>query len=283
MKYLSDRQARPFLGLAYGPGIPEFVDSRPGAVDYIEVPFEQLKHAPSLSALQETVALVLHCASLSVAGFVPPRESTIDEVADVAARTRTPWIGEHLAFISAEALAEDDEHGAGVTSLTYTVCPQLSEETVERVLENLAVLRPRIAAPLILENSPQYFFVPGSTMNMVDFVRAIASRCDVGLLLDLSHFAITSLNTGVDPLTEIDRLPLERVVEIHISGFSRQSGVVWDDHAVPAPQLVFDLLRRVLARASPRALTLEYNWSAAFPEAILLSHLDRARTMLDGA
>ncbi len=55
-----------------------------------------------------------------------------------AARTGTPWIGEHLAFISADGLGGD---GASPTSLTYTVCPQLSEETVERVL---ALVRERL-------------------------------------------------------------------------------------------------------------------------------------------
>jgi uncharacterized protein (UPF0276 family) len=118
---------------------------------------------------------------------------------------------------------------------------------------------------------------------MVDFIVEVASRCEVGLLLDLTHFLITSLNTGVDPAREIDRLPLERVVEIHISGLSRQSGIVWDDHAAPAPPRVFALLERVLLRARPRALTFEYNWSATFPQAILLAHIDRARTLLQHA
>ena len=106
----------------------------------------------------------------------------------------------------------------------------------------------------------------------------MASQCDAGLLLDLSHFAITSLNTRVDAMKEIERLPLERVVEIHVSGYNEQSGVVWDDHAAPAPPLVFDLLERVAARARPRALTLEYNW-LTFPTALLVSHIERSRTI----
>lgn len=283
VKYLERGGGKPFLGLAYGPGIPEFVDSRPGIVDYIEVPFEQLRHTPSLAALQNELPLVLHCASLSVAGFVPPSETTVAAIAIEAKRMCTPWIGEHLAFVSADALTEEGCSLAKPVALTYTVCPQLSEETVRRVIDNLAVLRPRFTVPLILENSPQYFVVPGSTMNMVDFIGRIASESDVGLLLDLSHFLITSLNTGVDPTKEIDRLPLERVVEIHISGLNRQSGVVWDDHATPAPQLVFELLERVVKRARPSALTLEYNWSATFPQITLLAHIDRARTMLETA
>lgn len=280
MKHLHDDAAKTWLGLAYGPGIPELVASNAGLVDFLEVPFEQLRHAPDLASIQDTTPLLLHCASLSVAGFVPPSDATVEAIAAEALRTGTPWIGEHLAFISADGIAEEN---VGPTSLTYTVCPQLSEETVERVVENLATLRPRFAVPLILENSPQYFAVPGSTMNMVDFIREVASRADAGLLLDLSHFLITSMNTGVDALDELERMPLERVVEVHISGLNRQSGIVWDDHATPAPPLLFAMLERVLARVRPRAVTFEYNWSANFPQATLFDHVNRARRMLEAA
>lgn len=267
------------LGLAYGPGILEFMESNPGAVDYVEMPFEQLRHSPDLASIQETIPIILHCASMSIAGFVPPSEVTVSAIGLEAERTQTPWIGEHLAFVSADGINEEPDRDTSPTNLTYTLCPQLSEETVQRVEENLASLRPRFSAPLILENSPQYFAIPGSTMNMVDFVGKVASRCNVDLLLDLSHFMITSMNTGVDAFEEIDRFPLERVVEIHVSGLNLQSGVVWDDHAVPAPPEMFELLKRVMKRTHPRALTMEYNWSA-LPQTILLSHIARTRKIL---
>lgn len=282
MKFFDDGGG-PQLGLAYGPGIAELVAAQRPLVDYIEVPFEQLRHAPHLASVQDSVPVVLHCASLSVAGFVPPTGATVLAIAGEAKRTRTPWIGEHLAFVSADGLTETGEATGEATALTYTVCPQLSEETIERVVHNLAELRPQLPAPLILENSPQYFTVPGSTMGMVDFIAEVSARADVDLLLDLSHFLITALNTGFDPEAEIERLPLERVVEIHISGLNRQSGIVWDDHATPAPPQAFALLECVLQRARPRALTLEYNWSAHFPQPVLLAHIERARALLQHA
>jgi uncharacterized protein len=283
VRYLDTQSGLPRIGLAYGTGVPGFVASNPGAVDYIEIPFEQLRHAPRLAALQEEVPLLLHCASMSIAGFVPPSDDTIDAIGREAERTRSPWIGEHLAFVTADGLSDEGSAPAPPTGLTYTVCPQLSEETIERVIENLAALRPRVPVPLILENSPQYFAVPGSTMSMADFIAAVLARTDVGMLLDLTHFLITCTNTGVDPEAALDRLPLERVVEIHVSGMSTQSGVAWDDHATPAPPAVFALLERALARARPRALTIEYNWSPTFPHAILLAHLGRARTLVGAA
>ena len=201
----------------------------------------------------------------------------MNAIAAEAKRTRTPWIGEHLAFVTADPLSSGDNTP---TALTYTVCPQLSEETIEQVVQNLAVLESRFDEPLILENSPQYFTVPGSTMSMVDFIDAVFQRSNVGLLLDLTHFFITMLNTGKDALTEIEKLPLERVVEIHISGLNVQSGIAWDDHATPAPPPVFELLDRVLERVRPKAVTFEYNWTPHFPESVLLSQLRRTRQTL---
>ena len=278
MNYLNTSPHTTAVGLAYSPSVAGFVADNPGLVDYVEIPFEQLRHTPAVASIQEKLPVILHCASMSVAGFVPPGDATLDAIDREAKRTRTPWIGEHLAFISAESL--DQEEKARETALTYTVCPQMSEETVARVAKNVATLQPRFHAPLILENSPQYFDVPGSTMPMVDFIREVFARCEIGLLLDLTHFLITMLNTGADARKEIDRLPLERVVEIHISGLNQQSGIVWDDHATPAPAPVFELLERVLERVQPQALTLEYNWSPNFPTTILRTQLERVHQML---
>ena len=279
MKTLDFSQGGTSLGLAYGPGILEFLGQSPGYSDYIEMPFEQLRHNPGLASVQETAPVILHCASMSVAGFIPPSPETISAISLETSRTQTPWIGEHLAFVSADGINEEADRDTAPTNLTYTICPQLSEEAVERVSMNLSSLRSKFPAPIILENSPQYFPIPGSTMGMADFVAMVSAQCDVDLLLDLSHFMITSMNTGVDSSKEIEKLPLERVVEIHLSGMNLQDGIVWDDHAVPAPPEMFDLLRQVVKRARPRALTVEYNWEA-LPHPVILSHLERARGIL---
>jgi len=276
MKYLDASSDKIAVGLAFGPIVPEFIAESPGLLDYVEVPFEQLLHTPEVGSIQDSLPIILHCASMSVAGFVPPDEATLKLVDREAKRTKTPWIGEHLAFITADPL----DTTASPTALTYTVCPQLSEETVEQVACNLSRLRPQFEVPVILENSPQYFDVPGSTMRMTEFIGTVVERCDVGLLLDLTHFLISMINTEQDEAKEIDRLPLERLVEIHISGLNVQSGIAWDDHATPATEAVFDLLQRVLRRARPRAVTLEYNWSPSFPRSTLKKHVERVREMV---
>jgi uncharacterized protein (UPF0276 family) len=266
------------IGLAYGPWVHDVLARAPDLVDYVEIPFELLHRDPSAGAIQEALPAILHCASMSMAGFVPPDEDMLAAIEREASRMRTPWIGEHLAFLTADPIADP---GAPPTALTYTVCPQLSEETVDQVVANFAAMRARFGErPILLENSPQYFVPPGSTLSMVDFVGRVLSRCDAGLLLDLSHFYLTSINMGFDAAAELCRLPLERVVEIHLSGLSVQSGVAWDDHARLAPEELFQLLAMVLERGRPRALTFEYNWTPNLPFEALRRQVDRARTLL---
>lgn len=265
------------IGMAHGPGVLPLVERYPHLLDYIELPFELLRHDPSALKTKNTAPIILHCASMSIAGFVPPADATLDAIAAKVDLTGTPWIGEHLAFISADPLPGSALHDP--TTLTYTVCPQLSEEVLENACANVARLQDRFSVPLIVENSPQYFAIPGSTMSIVDFVAEFHRRTDVGMLLDLAHFRISAMNMNFEPAREILRLPLEKVVEIHISGFDIQAETAWDDHAGLADEETFDLLAVVLSRARPRAITFEYNWSPELDDDVIVQQVDRARSM----
>jgi uncharacterized protein (UPF0276 family) len=163
----------------------------------------------------------------------------------------------------------------------YTVSPQLSPPILERVRDNTMSWRRHLGLPIILENGPIYFQMPGSTMSQPIFINALCASSDrISLLLDLAHLAITCANLHLDPYAVLARLPLDRVVEIHLSGISRQSELTWDDHSSGAPPIVFELLRHFLDRHRPRAITLEYNWDDEFPVDVLLSDLDRVRDLL---
>jgi uncharacterized protein len=272
---------RPSVGLAYSGLVRNFIERHEHEVDHVEIPFELLRHDPGTLAVRERFPVILHCASLSIAGTQRCNEGTLCEIAGWVEQTRTPWVGEHLAFITAsrtEAGAHPEEYAPGEPyNIGYTVSPVMDERTVARVVAALSSYSRRFAVPILIENSPLYFRAPGSVMSQTEFIKAICDRIDTDLLLDLSHFAITARSIGFDPFAEIERLPLDRVVELHLSGIDDQLDGSWDDHASAAPEIVHELLAQVLKTASPRAITLEYNWSSRFPEALLLEELARVR------
>jgi hypothetical protein len=277
------------VGVAYSPYAERLIGEAPGLVDFVEIAFEQLAVTPQIVELERHAPIVLHCASLSLAGNVPPAAETADELAHWIAVTKTPWLGEHLAYVRADGvLREHAEHPAFAAgsapapfNVGYTVSPQLSEAVLDRVAGAVGAWTRRFGLPVLVENGPIYFTMPGSTMSQFAFLRELCARSgDVLLLLDLAHLWATCRNVGADPFEALDGLPLERVIEVHVSGAREQSGVAWDDHVEPAPPVVFELLERLLARAAPRAVTIEYNWDAGFPLEIVARDVGRVRSLI---
>jgi uncharacterized protein len=286
---------RTAVGLSYSPFAERIVAQRSARLDFVEIPFEQLVHTPQAVELRAKVPLLLHCASLSIAGNVRPAASLVDRLMECIEQTATPWLGEHLAYVRADGVwREIAEHpallgeadGSDVArtpfNVGYTVSPQLSDPILDRVLDSTREWRQRLGLPILLENGPVYFEMPGSTMSQSDFIRNLCSRSqDVLLLLDLAHLAITCGNLDLDPHAALERYPLDRVVEVHLSGVSRQADMTWDDHSNGAPAIVLELLDHLLERAQPKAITLEYNWDHDFPSEILHRDLERVRDLVN--
>lgn len=275
---------RPQLGLAYSQQTPQLLDEHPDLVDYVEVPYELLRFRPEVVDISVRKPIVLHCASLSVAGPVSPPTDVMDEVRSWLERTGSPWLGEHLSFITAEREGNHDHLDAYAPgepwNIGYTVSPALTEPALARVVDAVAEITAHMPVPLILENPPIYFPMPGSTMSQLEFIGELCRRCDVGLLLDLAHFYITARTLERDPFHELKAFPLARVLEVHISGVDEQQGGLWDNHAARAPEVELDLLAAVLERSQVRAVTLEYNWSSSFAREALLGEFVRVRSVI---
>jgi uncharacterized protein (UPF0276 family) len=289
---------RTVVGLTYSEYVPELVKAQPSLLDYVEIAFEQLLGTPQLGSLLDEIPVVLHCASLSIAGNNPPEQALVEKLMYWIEKTRTPWLGEHLAYVRSDGryreIAEHDavtaaEDRAGAEfvldgipfNVGYTVSPQLSEAVLNRVLSASAIWEAKLGATVLLENGPVYFCMPGSTMSQVEFLNLLcAKRPEARLLLDLSHLAISCSNLSLDPFETLAALPLERVVEVHLSGAREEGGIVWDDHTMPAPAPVFELFDRLMCASRPRAVTLEYNWDATFPTKTVVRDVQRVREII---
>jgi uncharacterized protein len=265
---------RPRVGLAYAAYVPELLTRHAGFVDYVEIPFERLQHDPETALLLGDTSTILHCASLSVAGSVPASETLLTDVHRWASQLATPWIGEHLAFVTAVGLQGEP------VNVGYTVAPPLNRSSLKRVIAARDQYERSLNQKIILENPPQYFSVPGSTMDQFEFISALCAETDLELLFDISHFLITARNLGLDPEDALSKLPLNRVREVHMSGVRYEMQTYWDDHGQRAPEEAFQLLRQTLAYSRPSAITLEYNWSARFPEEFVLADIARVHESL---
>jgi len=167
----------------------------------------------------------------------------MERLRDDQSEFRFPWLSEHLGWSIAAGL-----------QTTLPLPLPYTDEAVAAVAARMRLLR-TIAPVVAFENNVSYFPL-GDPAREPEFLNAICRAAPCNLLLDLHNVHTQCLNFGTDPRDYVDRLDLDAVVQIHLSGGS-ESDPEWlpsrrvlrlDSHDGPVPEPVWALLKRVLPR-----------------------------------
>jgi uncharacterized protein len=261
------------IGIGLRRAFAEELLRTPRAVDWLEITPENWMGRGGrdrwlLDACAERWPIVPHAVSLSIGGPDLLDDELLDGVTALVRRLRAPWWSDHLAFSRA--------HG---TYLQDLLPLPFSEEAVEHVTMRLAEVEHRVGVPLLLENITYYGLMPGSTMDEPAFVQAVLAASGANLLLDVNNLWVNAQNHGQDARAVIDRLPMERLGQLHLGGHTRAEGRIVDTHAAPVSAEVWDLYAHTLARAGRLVPTL-IEWDAEIPSLDrVLDEVDRARSL----
>lgn len=178
-----------------------------------------------------------------------------------------PWWSDHLSFSSVDKV------------YLYDLLPlPFSKEAVNHVVERIKRVQDYIERPFLLENISFYMYMPGSQMPETEFISEICEKADCGLLLDVNNVIVNSINLKFDAEDFVSKLPLERVVQIHVAGHKRIGDYIIDTHGAKVIDPVFDLLDFVLKRTVVKGIMLERDQN--FPDfQEILEELRRLREL----
>ncbi len=117
--------------------------------------------------------------------------------------------------------------------------------------ERITHIRDRLGCRLAMENLNYYPTDAYKHVCEPDFIAEIVRSNDVGFVLDLAHAVVSAHNFGITPNAYLSALPLERVVEIHLSAPGMRDGTrdgLWRDlHGSPTHR-EYAMLASVLSR-----------------------------------
>lgn len=271
---MSTQDRLPSLGSGLGYREPFRTDLflRPGAVDFLEIVADHYLDASrekreELELLASQFPLVPHALDLSLGSAEGLDPDYLNHLAELVNQLDPPWWSEHLSLTR-----------SGGVEIGHLSPLPFTREAIDTVCRNVEAARRRIRAPLILENITCPFFVPGAEMTEADFLAEVVERTGCGLLLDVTNLHINSVNHGYDPWHALERLPLERVVQLHFVGGHQEGGTWIDSHSHPAPPEIWALLEAVLAQSPVKGIILERD-EALPPFAELEAEVARARTL----
>lgn len=245
------------VGVAYQPALAPFLLERGDACDYVEVVPDTVwvdrgrgrpdRYAddPRALAVLDRIArerpLVAHSIGLSIGSAHDFDRAHVEQVRTWCERFDCAWHSDHLSYNRAE-------HGDGEVNVGVTLPVTLDDEMLALLAPRVAEVQQRNARPFALENNVYYVQLAGAEYDEPAFLNELSARTGCHLLLDLHNIYVNARNGGMPAREFLDRLELERVLEIHVAGGEQHDDFYLDSHSGPTPAPVLELLEETLPR-----------------------------------
>lgn len=261
------------VGIGYRPSFQATLFEHREDIEFLEIIADHyFEPTPSkraeLELLKNNFPLVPHGLALSLGSAEGVDKSYLRSFAKVVERVQPAWCSDHIAFTRA----------GGVDIGHLTAIPK-SRASLQVLKANIQRVRETVHVPLILENITESLRYPGDEFSDAEFLGEICDQNDIGLLLDVTNLYINSINYGYCALEVVERLPIDRIVQLHFSGGHMEDGIWVDSHSSDTPSEIWDLLGEVLSRAPVRGVVLERDENIP-PLRSLMPELHRVRDML---
>lgn len=198
---------------------------------------------PDLMALaRQTCAdlpMVVHGVELSIGSAHGWNDAYLRMLDNFQRKWPFVWHSEHLGF---QTIPGDNN-----SSLEVGVPLPLpaTREAADLVASRSAAVLKRYGVPFLLENPAHYFsnFLSDPEVgDEIGLMHAVSEDSGCYLLLDLHNLYCNAINHNFDPFAAIDRMPLDRVIEIHVAGGSSRDGFWMDAHDGRVPERVWEML-----------------------------------------
>jgi len=163
--------------------------------------------------------------------------------------TGSPWVSLHVGLHPLEMRRLCQRMG-------WRLPLPFPERSVRAFIRKMTELSRRVIVPMLLENSDP---VPISDNYEVPAERMarILDATGSGLLLDIGHARLAAEFLRISCEEYLAGLPMERIVQVHVSGPRTSGGRMVDAHETLQEE-DYRLLEFVLKRSKPDVVTLEY-------------------------
>ncbi len=206
-----------------------------------------------LDQIAERYPVVLHGVSLNVGSKDPIDFEYLRKLKALDKRIGARWVSDHLCWTGVSGLNVHD-----LLPMPYT------DESLRYTIERVKTIQDYLERPIALENASTYLEFSVSTWKECDFIATMAEEADCGVLLDVNNVYVSSFNHGFDPKAYIDKIPADRVIQIHLAGHTHKGTYILDTHSDYVIDTVWDLYRHTYQRMGGISTLLE--WDASIPE-----------------
>ncbi len=228
-------------------------------VDWFEIISENFmdtdgKPRRNLARILERYPVVMHGVALSIGTVDPLNSEYLTKLKKLADEINPVWISDHLCWTG---IANKNTHD--LLPVPYT------EEALKHIIQRIKDVQDFLDRPIALENPSTYLEFKQSSMPEAEFIARMAEESGCNLLLDVNNVYVTCYNHRLDPKTYLDTLPLDRVIQIHLSGHTNKGTHIIDTHDDYVVDEVWRLYKYVVLK-SGRVPNTMVEWDDNIPK-----------------
>jgi len=205
-----------------------------------------------LEEVRRDYPLALHGVALSIGGADALDATYLTRLRALVERLAPALVSDHLCWTGVDGRPLYD-----LLPLPYT------EEALAHVVGRVRQVQDVLGRRIAIENPSTYVGFRHSTMPEWEFLTAVATQADCGILLDVNNVYVSARNLGFDPRAYLAAVPAARVAYVHLAGFSDRGTFLFDTHDAPVHEDVWALYRDAVARYGMRSTLIE--WDAHLP------------------
>ncbi len=215
---------------------------------------------------------VFHCELQPIHEFGIEQYKYIEKIA--RKKTDLKLISFHSAACCSHAIVEGNVYKTGGEIYSKK---QMIENAKKNFTEIKSIFNNKIK--IAVENN-NYFSTPAyNHVTEPEFLKRVVIENDIEFLLDIAHAEITAINKDIDFDEYLNRLPLNKLIQVHLCryGFT-QKKMAYDAHDLPDQDEWNTLEKLALKYPSLKYMTIEYYKD----KEKLLAVLSEARKLING-
>ena len=222
-----------------------------------------------LQRIGERYPLSFHGVNLNLGGVDELDRSYLQGLRRAVAEFQPVLVSEHACFT-----AHQQHHFHDLLPVPCT------DEAVLHMAARIGQVQDYLGREILIENISRYAAYEESQLSECEFLSAVCQEADCGLLLDLNNAYVNQCNLGEDLNDFVAGLPLSRVGEVHLAGYSVREGRVLDTHSSAPSDAVWDHYRNFCELCPDVPCLIE--WDSNLPSLQeLVVHQIKAQAILD--
>lgn len=201
-----------------------------------------------LEDLRKDYPIVMHGVSLSIGSKDPIDKDYLKRVRALAAKVEPMWISDHLCWTGVSGQNLHD-----LLPLPYT------KETINHLVKRIGEVQDALGRQILLENVSSYVSYEHSEMTEWQCLTEVATKADCKILLDVNNIHVSAVNHKYNGLDFINGVPVDRVGQFHLAGYSDMGTHLIDTHDHPVSDPVWKLYEAAVRRFGAVPTLIEWD------------------------